>query len=248
MHDATLARLKKMATAVSVFLFVCAVLYQFCTMCAAPSVQRPTSNNDGRATDARGQAISAVVRQTACSNSSQCLPEEFRNDSVPPDIVNCTNGVCSCSSCFTVIGGTCAVTQCWSFENGSCVDGRTRPQETATLLSAFLSSVGAANFYIGRTSLGTVQLVMFIFLISVVSCTIGCCCCLCPNYILEYDKDPTEGPSFSEIMDYYVSSCCICMCVFIVAITILGVFAWWLADLVMFTTGQKLDGNGCPLS
>ena len=48
---------------------------------------------ESRATDGHGQAI---VRQTACSNLSQCLPEEFRSDSVPPDIVNCTNGVCSC--------------------------------------------------------------------------------------------------------------------------------------------------------
>ena len=72
--------------------------------------------------------VKIELRQISCLDSGQCLPEELRNLSVPADAVNCTDGVCSCSSCFTVTGGTCTLRQCWRFENGSCVDGRTRSQ------------------------------------------------------------------------------------------------------------------------
>ena len=80
--------------------------------------------------ESRGESVSVALRQAACSNPAQCLPNEFSNISVPTDLVNCTDGVCSCSSCFVVTGSTCTIRQCWSLENGSCADGKTRSKHT----------------------------------------------------------------------------------------------------------------------
>ena len=209
--------------------------------------------------ESRGESISVVLRQAACSNPSQCLPEEFRNISAPTDLVNCTDGVCTCNDCFTVTGSTCTIRQCWSFENGSCVDGRTRSQQTATLLSAFLSSVGAANFYIGRNDLGAGQLVLFVILAVIIAASIVPCClwyltrnrdgeatdeylaglcpaCCCEDYITE------EGDMSFNFFFFYGS---INICLFV--LTVLPIAVWWLADLIIFATNQRLDGNGCPL-
>ena len=209
--------------------------------------------------ESRGESISVVLRQATCSNPSQCLPEEFRNISAPTDLVNCTDGVCTCNDCFTVTGSTCTIRQCWSFENGSCVDGRTRSQQTATLLSAFLSSVGAANFYIGRNDLGAGQLVLFVILAVIIAASIVPCClwyltrnrdgeatdeylaglcpaCCCEDYITE------EGDMSFNFFFFYGS---INICLFV--LTVLPIAVWWLADLIIFATNQRLVGNGCPL-
>ena len=206
--------------------------------------------------------VNIELRQISCLDSGQCLPEEFRNVSVPADAVNCTDGVCSCSSCFTVTGGTCTLRQCWRFENGSCVDGRTRSQLTATLLSAFLSSVGAANFYIGRNDLAAGQLLLFLILVvtiaigNTVSCVCRttsdkdseetdeciaelCCSCCCRDCSPD---DSSEG---------ILTACCIILScgisVSVIVLAVLPVIAWWIADLVIFATNQRVDENGCPL-
>ena len=207
----------------------------------------------------RGEVISVNLRQIACSDPSQCLPEEYRNASVPTDIVNCTGGVCICSSCFVAAGTTCAISPCWNFENGSCIDGRTRSQVTAILLSAFLSSVGVANFYIGRYDLGAGQLAVFVFLVAAVAAVgiVLCCWCrvrgmdgeesdeciagLCPCYEYEAD-DGSEGILSAFCI---VASCCIVSTVVVLAI--IPVVVWWLADLIIFALNQRIDGNGCSL-
>ena len=250
----------KMATSevVSVFLCVYTVFYQLCMIYALPHVHQPTASDENRPADGRGHAISAVVRQSSCSNPLQCLPEEFRNVSVPTDIVNCRNGVCSCRSCFIVTGSTCAIRQCWSFESGSCIDGRTRSQTTATLLSVFLFSVGAANFYIGRNDLGAIQLAIFVYCIlaSLYYCVLLCCCCYGNLHVIPHccgcddwstlpdGDDPDEGPTAITHL-----TLCVCCCGAIVAcIAVLVTIVWWLADLVIFATNQRLDINGCRLS
>ena len=206
--------------------------------------------------------VNIELRQISCLDSVQCLSEEFRNVSVPADVVNCTDGVCSCSSCFTVTGGTCTLRQCWRFENGSCVDGRTRSQLTATLLSAFLSSVGAANFYIGRNDLAAGQLVLFLILVVAIAVGITvlcvcrstrdkddeetdeciaelCCSCCCRDY------SPDDGSEGILTACCIILSCCISVSVIVLAV--LPVIAWWIADLVIFATNQRVDENGCPL-
>ena len=209
--------------------------------------------------ESRSEPISVALRQAACSTPAQCLPaEEFGNVSVPTDLVNCTDGVCSCSSCFVVNGSACTIRQCWSWENGNCVDGRTLSQQTAVLLSAFLSSVGAANFYIGRNDLGAGQLVLFVFLVLALFVGTAVPCGLCKN-----DTDKTDECAFKwcpccryeDSSDYegwgIISACClICCCstgVLAIVLSALLVAIWWIVDLVIFATNQRLDGNGCPL-
>ena len=206
----------------------------------------------------RSEPISVAL---ACSTPAQCLPEEFGNVSVPTDLVNCIDGVCSCSSCFVVNGSACTIRQCWRLENGSCVDGRTRSQRTAVLLSAFLSSVGAANFYIGRNDLGAAQLVLFVFLVLAIFVGTAVPCGFhsqCNN-----DTDKTDECvvkccpccRYEDYSDYegwgVISVCClICCCsigVLFIVLSALPVAIWWIVDLVIFATNQRLDGNGCPL-
>lgn len=67
-------------------------------------------------------------------------------------------GLCVCNDCFTkASNGTCVNVECedWRFNPSEqkCDDDRPK-QLTAFLLSLFLSSTGAANFYIGRNDLG----------------------------------------------------------------------------------------------
>ena len=69
-------------------------------------------------------------------------------------------GQCVCEMCFTRnSSGQCQICSDYPFSNtlGECgVDDRPR-QLTAFLLSLFLSSTGAANFYIGQTNLGEIN-------------------------------------------------------------------------------------------
>ena len=68
-------------------------------------------------------------------------------------------GVCDCNDCFERGDNvTCVQSSCdeYSYDEAEleCKDDRPK-QLTALLLSVFISSTGAANFYIGRDDLGT---------------------------------------------------------------------------------------------
>ena len=68
-------------------------------------------------------------------------------------------GRCECADCFMLDEqGQCSSTLCPDFQynNGSgvCATDQRQTQLTAFLLSLFLSSTGAANFYIGQSALG----------------------------------------------------------------------------------------------
>ena len=60
-----------------------------------------------------------------------------------------------CSDCFVRLHDVCSVAECHSYQPSEleCEDKR-RSQKTAFLLSVFLSSVGAANFYIADHKIG----------------------------------------------------------------------------------------------
>lgn len=91
-----------------------------------------------------------------CNNVTDCVPFNL-TESIPQDLIDCntSSGVCVCSECFELLNDTCQLRKCWEFnaEQNLCTDNR-KTQKTAVLLSAFLSSVGAANFYIGQYLLG----------------------------------------------------------------------------------------------
>ena len=72
-------------------------------------------------------------------------------------------GQCSCNECFErASNGTCVEVECedWRYDQQelACQDSRPK-QLTAFLLSLFLSSTGAANFYIGRDDLGVLYVI-----------------------------------------------------------------------------------------
>lgn len=78
--------------------------------------------------------------------------------------------LCVCSGCFAYnSAGLCTVCPSYQYNNasGECGIDRRPKQLTAFLLSLFLSSVGAANFYIHQNGLGELEnscnLTVFLF-------------------------------------------------------------------------------------
>lgn len=67
-----------MALAVQYIVFLYVILCQSRTTHALPRVYHM-----GRASDGHGPINTVVVKQTACSDTSQCLPDEYQNVSVP---------------------------------------------------------------------------------------------------------------------------------------------------------------------
>lgn len=91
-----------------------------------------------------------------CTTANDCYPKDSANDSIPAELVNCTEThTCMCSNCFYSLNDSCAVLKCHYFQNstGKCVDDR-KSQKAIFLSSFFLSSIGYANFAIGQNALG----------------------------------------------------------------------------------------------
>ena len=92
-----------------------------------------------------------------CTIAQQCWPDNVTG--VPSTLINCDSVIkeCICNDCFfrNSDTGRCEEDSCedYFFRDGECVDDRPS-QLTAFLLSLFLSSTGAANFYIGQNGLG----------------------------------------------------------------------------------------------
>ena len=132
------------------------------------------------------------MRQSSCSNDSQCYPQGVTN--VPQRLIQCVSGVCTCYDCFTrdQSTGRCTLTvatpaNCYYFNNITleCVDNR-KSQVVAFALSLTLSSVGAANFYIGQNGLGAGQLVLFLSIFVIMYC--GICTPLCALCCVENEN------------------------------------------------------------
>ena len=143
-----------------------------------------------------------------------------------------TTGVCSCNStlpsdCFEVSGGVCSLTKCGEYTNTTeeCRLGR-RSKTTALLLSIFLINFGAANFYVAQYAYAIPQIIIGLLL-----CVfqIGSCAATCARS----DKEKTSIPCF--------------LCCSINSVLSLTIFAWWIADIVIFATDKRTDGDGCPL-
>lgn len=112
------------------------------------------------------------------NNNTLCLPEG--TISAPSSLVDCIEGKplqqwckqyylhswnpctgqCVCNDCFMIndSSGKCRICSEFSYREDieSCGLDNRQSQLTAFLLSIFLSSTGAANFYIGRNDLGIV--------------------------------------------------------------------------------------------
>lgn len=122
-------------------------------------------------------------------NNTLCLPEGVT--SAPMELVDCIEGQCVCQDCFMINDSTgqCRICSEYSYRNGSNSCGLdNRPSQlTAFLLSLFLSSTGAANFYIGRNDIGGGQLFLLILILSMSysMCCLPIClaCCLAKDEV-----------------------------------------------------------------
>ena len=179
------------------------------------------------------------IRQNApqCNNNSDCYPVDFSaNASIPVAFVQCTGGRCSCSECFmrNDTSNRCYVDPpCTDYdpETLKCEDNR-RKTLTAFLLTFFLVPTGAANFYIDRLDFAIPQL-----LLGVIYIFFQCCVVPCLKSCAKSAQD--DGETWKGIL-----ACCLCIPYCLLAWLF---FSWWIADLVIFGTNQRLDGDGCPL-
>lgn len=144
-----------------------------------------------------------------------------------------TSGMCSCDvynnteriDCFHDSNNFCQVRDCWNFINssGRCVEtGKER--KTALLLSIFLINFGAANFYIERYDLAVPQIILGLLI-----CFFQCGSC-----------------ALNSKRDENTSKLCI-FCCSVNAFFSLFLFTWWIADIIIFATNTRDDGNGCSL-
>lgn len=114
-----------------------------------------TALNFRKHTELSGVFEAEIRTNTACSSMAECVPDDLR-EHVPEDLIWCnvSSGLCVCSDCFELFDDVCQLSQCRGFTSeNNCTDHR-KSQKKAVLLSAFLSSVGAANFYIEQYILG----------------------------------------------------------------------------------------------
>lgn len=151
----------------------------------------------------------------------------FMNSTVGEcDVVS---GMCFCNqdNCFVLNSSSnyCVdnPSPCYSYDNGTCRVGR-RSKTVAILLSVFLLNFGAANFYIEQYALAIPQIIL------------GLALCL-----FQFGSCAVAGTR-----DEDTSVPCI-VCCSINSVISLTFLAWWIADLVIFATNQRLDGSDCPL-
>lgn len=171
------------------------------------------------------------------SNATDCRERTNENCSTFDLVGECnrTSGVCTCDvynstepiDCFFYdsTNNFCQVRDCWSFSNSS---GRCREtgkkRVTALLLSIFLINFGAANFYIERYDLAVPQIILGLLLcfFQFASCAVTA----------KRDDDTSKLCIFCCSVNSFFS---------------LFLFSWWIADLVIFATNSRDDGDGCPL-
>lgn len=180
-------------------------------------------------------ATAAGVGSLADSDLFNCTVSGCREKVENSTAGYCDNatGECDCSlnvfgeniTCFTNVSNYCALDRCYRYdeEEGRCLKGA-RSRTTALCLSIFLINFGAANFYIQRYELAIPQIIIGLLL-----CVfqVGACAAAC-------------------LRDDEISVSCV-ICCGINSVVSLLLFAWWLADLIIFALNTRLDGNGCVL-
>lgn len=159
-----------------------------------------------------------------CTEDSDCGPMA--------GVCNETD-LCECNStlpedCFALnSSGYCVLQRCYEYVGGEEVCRLGRFSRTiALVLSIFLINFGAANFYIQFYALAAPQIILGLLL-----CVFqfGSCGASCTRK----EKDSTS---------MLCIFCCVCN-----SIVSLSVFVWWLVDLILIATNNRLDGRGCPL-
>ena len=185
------------------------------------------------------QLFASVHCQQQCTAASQCYPAGFvaGNVTVPPSLVNCSaDGECVCNECFhrSDEEENCSVdAPCWTYDTteNRCKDHR-RSQQTAVILAAIVSCVGAANFYVARYECAVPQLLLIVVLICASSFgrVIRCC------------SDDKKRET-----DQLCLWCSTIVAAVLAVLALLAIIAWWIADVVIFVQNTRLDGSDCPL-
>lgn len=183
-----------------------------------------------------GVTLLFVLVSSGCatvSNSTDCRDYGCSTFALVGEC-NQTSGICSCDTyntteridCFYYDSNNfCQVRDCWNFINssGRCVEtGKERL--TALLLSIFLINFGAANFYIERYDLAVPQIILGLLI----------CFFQCGSCALNSKRDDDT------------SKLCI-ICCSVNAFFSLFLFSWWIADIIIFATNSRDDGDGCSL-
>eukprot|EP00731_Ephydatia_muelleri_P002390 Em0001g2390a len=169
---------------------------------------------------------------------------------VPSDYIKCESYNCICSSnCFKLNGFICDFSVCGQYSNATniCTTASDlKDQKTAFLLSLFLSSTGAANFYIGRNDLAISQLVMtVVMLVPVVVFAIICCRYLFCNTGRGGGGHMGGLDAIGSVLIMMISGVVILIITVILALITIS---WWIADLIVFVNNERTDGSGCPLT
>ena len=144
---------------------------------------------------------------------------------------NVSSGLCSCNEtelgvCFKSEDNECVLNiPCYQYmeEEGECRNGR-RSRTVSIILSVFLINFGAANFYIERYELAVPQIFFGLL--------------LC---FFQFGSCAVAGTKEES-----TSAACI-VCCSINSVLSLLFLAWWIADLIIFSLNQRMDGSGCPL-
>jgi len=171
--------------------------------------------------------VGVVWSQPSCATRAGNQCSNFTNVGE----CNATSGMCDCNqtlTCFVYdnVSNFCQLgSRCYSYneEMEECRLGR-KSRTTALLLSIFLINFGAANFYIEQYQYAVPQIVLGLLLcfFQVASCGVA--------------KTRDEETSYACII------CCSINSVFSLLF-----LAWWIADLVIFATNTRPDGEGCAL-
>ena len=184
--------------------------------------------------------LAQQISSHSCETAQDCTPIPLAANTV---LVQCIENDCACNSeCFLYelyvsdIADSCLMKSvCYSYSslNDTC-SLITKSAATGVLYALFLGYMGASNYYVGNYGSAIVQTLFFVILIpfSVVLCAVNVRC-----YVRHKNN-------YSSSRKWFI---CAAVGVIFVVVLSLVVFIWWIVEIYLFATNNKLDSNLCPL-
>merc|ERR1719203_689237 len=112
-----------------------------------------------------------------------------------------------------------------------------KSQLTALLLCILLGEfTGAGRFYAGDYAAGTIKLLLVLFL------CFGCCCIF--RFMITTAASAESGNIFAAQSQATCLWCCACA----YALSIIGIFVWWIVDVALFAQNDITDEDGLTLT
>jgi len=143
-----------------------------------------------------------------------------------------SDGVCVCNNGYI------------TFPSGSTIgcNYEQSAQLGTFLLSLFLGTTGADQFYIGHNDLGAGKIVTIFFPMSL-ACFILCCAPCCMADCVKGFRQSMEKCFSNERCGFI----CVCCSHCFIILWCFGSVAWLLHDIIVAGMCSQLDGNGAPL-